>query len=220
MRHFRFTLKWVPFSSTFSYSKSDPLNGYYPANYTKESADTLRIQNPELYLQETYKSIAAHVSAMLEFQKRGAIVFDYGNNLRGEAKEHGNIQNAFDFPGFVPAFIRPLFCDGKGPFRWVALSGDRSTPISKAYTYTIDTAYYENPRTLMLRNAFGLWEILVCTGTGAQENGIRSHRLFPKALGCLVRWSFEGRIFLDKPNACVVYHGYGINSCRDLRLRL
>ena len=102
----------------------DPLNGYYPANYTKESADTLRIQNPELYLQETYKSIAAHVSAMLEFQKRGAIVFDYGNNLRGEAKEHGNIQNAFDFPGFVPAFIRPLFCDGKGPFRWVALSGD------------------------------------------------------------------------------------------------
>jgi urocanate hydratase len=100
------------------------LNGYYPAGYTKDEADRLRIDNPEKYLQEAYKSIAIHVKAMLEFQKRGSVVFDYGNNIRGIAKEYGGVANAFDFPGFVPAYIRPLFCDGKGPFRWVALSGD------------------------------------------------------------------------------------------------
>ncbi len=102
----------------------DPLNGYYPAKYSKEDADKLRIENPELYLKETYISIGDHVKAMLEFQKRGAVVFDYGNNIRGIAKEYGGVENAFDFQGFVPAYIRPLFCDGKGPFRWVALSGD------------------------------------------------------------------------------------------------
>ena len=69
------------------------------------------------------KTIVKHVEAMLEFQKRGSITFDYGNNIRGEAKENG-VRNAFDIPGFVPEFIRPLFCDGKGPFRWAALSGD------------------------------------------------------------------------------------------------
>jgi urocanate hydratase len=102
----------------------DPLNGYYPANYSKSEADSLRIENPTLYLEETYRSIAAHVRAMLEFQQRGAIVFDYGNNLRGEARDHGGVENAFDFAGFVPKYIRQLFCDGSGPFRWVALSGD------------------------------------------------------------------------------------------------
>lgn len=102
----------------------DPLNGYYPAGMSKEAADKLRIDNPDKYLEEAYKSIALHVAAMLEFQKRGSVVFDYGNNIRGIAKEYGNIEKAFDFPGFVPAYIRPLFCDGKGPFRWVALSGD------------------------------------------------------------------------------------------------
>jgi urocanate hydratase len=105
-------------------SAHDPLNGYYPAGMTKAEADELRISNPEKYLQEAYKSIATHVSAMLEFQKRGSVVFDYGNNIRGIAKEYGSINDAFDFPGFVPAYIRPLFCDGQGPFRWVALSGD------------------------------------------------------------------------------------------------
>ncbi len=114
----------VPDILTDQTAAHDPLNGYYPANYSKEEADKLRIENSNKYLEEAYKSIAIHVDAMLEFQKRGSVVFDYGNNIRGIAKEYGNVQNAFDFPGFVPAYIRPLFCDGKGPFRWVALSGD------------------------------------------------------------------------------------------------
>jgi len=114
----------IPDVLTDQTAAHDPLNGYYPANYSKEQADLLRIENPEKYLEEAYKSIAIHVNAMLEFQRRGAVVFDYGNNIRGIAKEYGNVNNAFDFPGFVPAYIRPLFCDGKGPFRWVALSGD------------------------------------------------------------------------------------------------
>lgn len=101
----------------------DPLNGYYPVGYSKEESDVLRRESPEKYLEETYKSIATHVSAMLEFQKQGSVVFDYGNNIRGIAKDYANVKNAFDFNGFVPEYIRPLFCDGKGPFRWVALSG-------------------------------------------------------------------------------------------------
>ena len=83
----------------------------------------LRKSDPEKYISLSRKTIVKHVEAMLEFQKRGSIVFDYGNNIRGEAKENG-LTNAFDIPGFVPEFIRPLFCDGKGPFRWAALSGD------------------------------------------------------------------------------------------------
>lgn len=114
----------IPDVVTDQTAAHDPLNGYYPAGYTKEAADKLRAENPDLYLQESYKSIAKHVDAMLGFMNKGAVVFDYGNNIRGIAKDYGNIQNAFDFPGFVPAYIRPLFCDGKGPFRWVALSGD------------------------------------------------------------------------------------------------
>ncbi len=114
----------IPDVMTDQTAAHDPLNGYYPAGYTKEEADRLREENPEKYLQEAYRSIAIHVRTMLEFQKKGTVVFDYGNNIRAVAKEHGGVENAFDFPGFVPAFIRPLFCDGKGPFRWVALSGD------------------------------------------------------------------------------------------------
>ena len=114
----------IPEVVTDQTSSHDPLNGYYPAGYTKVEADALRVSNPEKYLEETYKSIGIHVQAMLEFQKRGSVVFDYGNNIRGIAKDYANVQNAFNFPGFVPAYIRPLFCDGKGPFRWVALSGD------------------------------------------------------------------------------------------------
>ncbi len=114
----------IPDVMTDQTAAHDPLNGYYPAGYTKEEADRLREEDPEKYLQEAYRSIAIHVRTMLEFQKKGTVVFDYGNNIRAVAKEHGGVENAFDFPGFVPAFIRPLFCDGKGPFRWVALSGD------------------------------------------------------------------------------------------------
>lgn len=114
----------IPDVVTDQTAAHDPLNGYYPAHYTKTDADTLRIKNPDLYLEVTYKSIADHVRAMLEFQKRRAVVFDYGNNLRGAARDFGGVANAFDFAGFVPKYIRQLFCDGSGPFRWVALSGD------------------------------------------------------------------------------------------------
>ena len=104
-------------------SAHDVLNGYYPAGFTKVEADTLRVSDPDRYMAEARKSIVTHVEAMLEMQKRGSIAFDYGNNIRGEAKANG-LTNAFDIPGFVPEYIRPLFCEGKGPFRWVALSGD------------------------------------------------------------------------------------------------
>ncbi len=114
----------IPDVVTDQTSSHDPLNGYYPAGYTMEEADKLRLDNPEKYLEEAYKSIAIHVKAMLEYKNRGAVVFDYGNNIRGIARDFGGVENAFDFPGFVPAYIRGLFCDGKGPFRWVALSGD------------------------------------------------------------------------------------------------
>jgi urocanate hydratase len=114
----------IPEIVTDQTSAHDPLNGYYPAGYTKKEADKLRVENPDKYLEESYKSIGKHVRAMLEFKNRGSIVFDYGNNIRGIAKDYDKLENAFDFPGFVPAYIRPLFCDGKGPFRWVALSGE------------------------------------------------------------------------------------------------
>ena len=114
----------IPDVVTDQTAAHDPLNGYYPSGYTKEEADKLRLENPDKYLEEAYRSIATHVKAMLSFQQQGSIVFDYGNNIRGIAKDYGEVQNAFNFPGFVPAYIRPLFCDGKGPFRWVALSGN------------------------------------------------------------------------------------------------
>jgi len=105
-------------------SAHDPLNGYYPAGLSKDQADALRASNPEDYLKRSHHSIGEHVKAMLAFQHKGSIVFDYGNNIRGVARDEAGVTNAFDFPGFVPAFVRELFCDGKGPFRWVALSGD------------------------------------------------------------------------------------------------
>ncbi|MFL9484093.1 urocanate hydratase [Chitinophagaceae bacterium LWZ2-11] len=104
-------------------SAHDPLIGYIPHTLTNEQANVLREQNPDQYLALAYDSMKLHVELMLELQKRGSVTFDYGNNLRARAQEHG-LKNAFDFPGFVPAYIRPLFCEGKGPFRWAALSGD------------------------------------------------------------------------------------------------
>lgn len=104
-------------------SAHDPLNGYIPVGYTLEEAATLREEDPERYVQLSKESMTKHVEAMLAMQTKGAITFDYGNNIRQVAFDEG-LKNAFDFPGFVPAFIRPLFCEGKGPFRWVALSGD------------------------------------------------------------------------------------------------
>ncbi len=104
-------------------SAHDPLIGYVPHTLSNAEANVLRDQNPDAYIALSYDSMKLHVELMLELQKRGAITFDYGNNLRARAEEHG-LKNAFDFPGFVPAYIRPLFCEGKGPFRWAALSGD------------------------------------------------------------------------------------------------
>ncbi|WP_170006223.1 urocanate hydratase [Bacillus fonticola] len=104
-------------------SAHDPLHGYIPEGYTLQAANELRSENPTAYVTLSKQSMRMHVEAMLEFQKRGSIVFDYGNNIRQVAKDEG-LEDAFAFPGFVPAYIRPLFCEGKGPFRWVALSGD------------------------------------------------------------------------------------------------
>ncbi len=116
--------KVIPEVVTDQTSAHDELNGYVPHGVSLEEAVRLRESNPDAYIKMSYHSMAVHCQAMLDLQKAGAITFDYGNNLRGQAKENGGVDNAFNFPGFVPAFIRPLFCEGKGPFRWVALSGD------------------------------------------------------------------------------------------------
>lgn len=104
-------------------SAHDPLNGYIPEGLTLAEAAELRKRDPDTYVRRAIESIAKHVRGMLEMQKKGAVTFDYGNNIRARAVE-GGVQNAFDIPGFVPEYIRPLFCKGSGPFRWVALSGD------------------------------------------------------------------------------------------------
>ncbi|HXB06947.1 MAG TPA: urocanate hydratase [Puia sp.] len=113
----------IPDTVTDQTSAHDPLIGYWPHELSYEQASVLRKDNPALYIDYAYRSMVRHVECMLELQSRGAVTFDYGNNLRARAKERG-LANAFDFPGFVPAYIRPLFCEGKGPFRWAALSGD------------------------------------------------------------------------------------------------
>ena len=105
-------------------SAHDELNGYVPSGMSFKNALLLRKKDSKEYIKKSYESIGIHCQSMLDFQKKGSIVFDYGNNIRGQAKENAKIKNSFDFPGFVPEYIRPLFCEGKGPFRWVALSGD------------------------------------------------------------------------------------------------
>ncbi|HYW14297.1 MAG TPA: urocanate hydratase, partial [Longimicrobium sp.] len=104
-------------------SAHDALAGYVPAGLSLQEADALRQSDPAEYQRRSMESMRIHCEAMVEMQRRGAVTFDYGNNLRGQAKDAG-YADAFDFPGFVPAYVRPLFCEGKGPFRWVALSGD------------------------------------------------------------------------------------------------
>ncbi|HEY7856262.1 MAG TPA: urocanate hydratase [Terriglobales bacterium] len=115
----------VPDLLTDQTSAHDPLNGYIPAGLTLAAASELRQSAPAEYQERALDSIARHVEAMLELQRMGAITFDYGNNIRTFAFQRG-VQNAYDFPGFVPAYIRPLFCQGRGPFRWAALSGEPS----------------------------------------------------------------------------------------------
>ncbi len=115
--------KFLPDLVTDQTSAHDTLNGYVPARISYAKALQLRKTNSKKYIALAQTSIADHVRGLLKLQKKGAIVFDYGNNIRGEAVEHG-VKKAFDIPGFVPEYIRPLFCDGKGPFRWAALSGN------------------------------------------------------------------------------------------------
>jgi urocanate hydratase len=126
----------IPDVLTDQTSAHDPVNGYVPSGISIEEAKLLRINNPLKYKELSLKSMARHVGYMLEMQKRGSITFDYGNNLREFARQGGE-KNAFNFNGFVPEFIRPLFCEGKGPFRWVALSGDPQD------IYTTDEALKE-----------------------------------------------------------------------------
>jgi urocanate hydratase len=126
----------VPDMVTDQTSAHDPLNGYIPNGLTLQQAADLRKANAEEYKSLSLKSMARHVGFMLQLQKQGAVTFDYGNNLREFARQGGE-QNAYNFPGFTPAFIRPLFCEGKGPFRWVALSGDPED------IYTTDRALME-----------------------------------------------------------------------------
>jgi urocanate hydratase len=113
----------VPDLVTDQTSAHDMLNGYVPHGLAFDDAVALRQTDPERYKTLSFKTVAKHVRAMLAFKAAGSHVFDYGNNIRAQAESAG-VENAFDFPGFVPAYIRPLFCEGKGPFRWVALSGD------------------------------------------------------------------------------------------------
>ena len=107
-------------------SAHDELEGYYPSGYTVSEADALRESDPDQYVAESLETMERHVEGILEMQDAGAVAFEYGNNIRGQVQEHRDVANAFDFPGFVPAYIRPLFCRGKGPFRWVALSGEKA----------------------------------------------------------------------------------------------
>ncbi|MCE4049301.1 urocanate hydratase [Bacillus sp. Au-Bac7] len=114
---------FIPDIITDQTSAHDPLNGYLPAHFSLEDGERLRSENPKEYVKKSKASMAVHVKAMLAMEEQGAVAFDYGNNIRQVAFDEG-VENAFHFPGFVPAFIRPQFCEGKGPFRWVALSGD------------------------------------------------------------------------------------------------
>jgi urocanate hydratase len=126
----------IPDLVTDQTSAHDPLNGYFPHKMTTSEANNLRKTDPQKYTELSYQTMGEHVKAMLGFQQKGSFVFDYGNNLRRGAEISG-VKNAFDFPGFVPAYIRPLFCEGSGPFRWVALSGDPED------IYTTDKALME-----------------------------------------------------------------------------
>ena len=114
---------WIPDMLTDQTSAHDPLNGYFPRGLSLDEAVRMRSSDPESHIKRSVESIAIHVQAMLDMQKRGAVTFDYGNNIRTMAYE-GGVKNAYDFPGFIPAYIRPMFAEGRGPFRWVALSGN------------------------------------------------------------------------------------------------
>jgi urocanate hydratase len=125
-------------------SAHDALNGYVPHGMSVEDALALRRKNPDAYIERAMESMAVHVEAMLALQKKGAVTFDYGNNIRAQAQKAG-VKNAFDIPGFVPEYIRPLFCEGRGPFRWIALSGD---PADIARTDKLSLELFPKNQTL------------------------------------------------------------------------
>lgn len=114
----------IPDTLSDQTSAHDELVGYFPEGLSAEQAKVLRQKNPHEYITRSLDTMAVHVRLILDLQKKGAVAFDYGNNLRGQAHDKRGVANAFDYPGFVPAYVRPLFCEGKGPFRWAALSGD------------------------------------------------------------------------------------------------
>ncbi len=114
----------IPDTLTDQTSAHDELNGYFPQNMTVEESKVLRETDPKEFIERSLDTMAHHVRLMLDLRRRGAVTFDYGNNIRGQAHDRRGVKDAFEFPGFVPAYIRPLFCEGKGPFRWVALSGN------------------------------------------------------------------------------------------------
>lgn len=163
----------IPDVLTDQTSAHDPLVGYLPEGLSNEEANVLREQNQEQYIEMVYEAMAEHVRLMLEMQAKGAITFDYGNNLRGRALERG-VKNAFDFPGFVPAYIRPLFCEGKGPFRWAALSGDpediRVTDEAILNLFPNDTGLHRWIKMAQERIAFqGLPARICWIGQGDRE---------------------------------------------------
>src|SRR4029453_2291799 len=128
----------------------DPLNGYYPNGMSREEADRLRRDDPDQYVRAAMDTMSDHVESMVELQKRGSKTFDYGNNIRQRALENGLARDvAFSFPGFVPAYIRPQFCVGRGPFRWAALSGDpediRVTDEAILELFPIDDERFPSP---------------------------------------------------------------------------
>ena len=135
----------VPDIVTDQTSAHDELNGYIPERLTMQEAVQLRKNDPKGYIRRSYESMVKHCDAMVKFQRAGSIVFDYGNNLRGQA-ETGGLKTAFSYPGFVPAYVRPLFCEGRGPFRWVALSGD---PKDIAVTDDIILKTFKKNRSLV-----------------------------------------------------------------------
>src|SRR5204862_2202021 len=114
---------WIPDMLTDQTSAHDPLHGYVPRALSLDSAAQLRMSDPQTYIRRSIESMAIHVQAMLDMHKRGAVTFDYGNNIRTMAFE-GGVKDAYNFPGFIPAYIRPMFSEGRGPFRWAALSGN------------------------------------------------------------------------------------------------
>ncbi len=163
----------VPDTLTDQTSAHDPLIGYIPHTLTNEQANVLRQQSPEDYIERSYDSMKLHVELMLQLQAMGAVTFDYGNNLRARAQERG-LKDAFGFPGFVPAYIRPLFCEGKGPFRWVALSGDpediRVTDAVMLELFPADAAMHRWIKMAQERIAFqGLPARICWIGQGDRE---------------------------------------------------